>query len=142
MPLAHGIHYVAPVPLVYFPLGHAIHSNDPYVFDYEFFGQSSQLASPVSLLNVPGLHLVHASAAEIPSCLIPYVPTGHSWHFVCSVLLFYYPWWQRLHIDAPLSSWYLPLGQSSGSSNPYFVHLLPLGHGKQSVLSSDPVDGI
>jgi hypothetical protein len=41
-----------------------------------------------------------------------------------------------------LSSWYLPLGQSSGSTNPYFVHLLPLGHCKQSVLSSDPVDGI
>jgi hypothetical protein len=74
------------------------------VFDYEFFGQSSHCASPVSLLNVPGLHLVHASVTEIPSSLIPYVPIGHFSHCDCSILLFYYPLLQRLHLDAPVSS--------------------------------------
>jgi len=57
VPVAHGIHFVAPVPFVYSPSLQGVHSKDPYVLEIEFLGHSSHDASPVLLLYVPGLHL-------------------------------------------------------------------------------------
>jgi hypothetical protein len=63
-------------------------------------------------------------------------------HFVCSVLSFYVPSLHFLQLLFPLLLCYVPLGQSSGSSNPGVEHLLPAGHFLQSLFWSDPVDGI
>jgi len=76
----------------------------------------------LSSLNVPGLHILHASFNEIPVSLDPSVPAGHSLHFYCSVLSLYVPIIHFLHLVCPLISCYVPLGQSLGSSNPISEH--------------------
>jgi len=106
--------------------------NDPYLSENEFLGHASHDDSPVSLLYVPGLHLVHACLLEFPPSIIPYVPVGHGLHFSFSVSSFYVPILHFLHKADPALFCYVPTGQSIGSLHPLFGHLLPLGHSKQS----------
>jgi len=119
-----------------------VHSKDPYELETEFLGHLSQDDSPVLLLYVPGLHLSHASLTKTPPLLGPNVPAGHSLHFFCSVLSFYVPSLHFVQVLFPLVFCYVPLGHSSGPLDPNVEHLLPVGHFTQSLLSSDPVDGI